>query len=95
MKIKKPNKDLIILSNLLQKYNFIFGKCFIKNDNVIIKFYSQYQIERLLDLSSLKEFGLNFKIEKFDISSRNLHKIVFYFSFNKEYLKKIIKKLSK
>lgn len=95
MKIKKQNKDLIIFSNLLQKYNFIFGKCFIKNNDVIIKFYSQHQVERLLDLSSLKEFILNFEIEKFDISSRNLHKIVFNFSFNKEYLKKIIKKLSK
>ena len=86
MKIKlKPKID--VTQNLRENFknlNFSFGGIFQKENDVDIVFYSQYQIERLLNISKLKNYKISTFVENHQVEEENVHKICFLFTVNKD-----------
>lgn len=85
IKIKlKPKVDVTQkLKENLKNLNFSFGGMFQKENSIDIVFYSQYQIERLLNISKLKNYKISTFVENHEIEEENIHKICFIFIVNK------------
>lgn len=88
LKLKQANLENII--NNLKELNFNFGGVFEDDGNVKILFYSQYQIERFLNITNLEKYRIETSVEKFG----ECHKVAFEFCFDKFNLKIIEEKLS-
>jgi hypothetical protein len=88
LKVKRSSPDQLI--NNLKQLNFSFSSCTIEEDIVKIIFHSQYQIERLLNITKLEKYKIVTFIEKFDEN----YKISFVFSFKEEYVELISKELN-
>jgi hypothetical protein len=87
LKLKQVNTN-DLLENL-KLINLHFGFLSQENDNVKITFYSQYQIERLLNITKLEKYNIETFIENFGEN----HKICFYFYFNKIHIDAVNEKL--
>lgn len=90
-KIKLKTKINVCKSLLLNlhKLNFIFGLVSQKDNLIKIIFYSQYQLERFLNITELENYKIKTFVEKFE----NHHKIVFSLFFNEKLVENINKKL--
>lgn len=95
IKIKLKPKVIVTegFINNLKNLNFNFTNVNQKDEDVIVTFYSQYQIERLLNITELQNYKINTFIEKHNLNEEIYHKICFLFSFNKNELNFINDKL--
>jgi len=95
IKIKLKPKVIVTeeLVNNLKNLNFIFTGFVQKQDDIFLIFYSQHQIERLLNITELQNYKINTFIEKHNINEEIYNKICFNFSFNKNELNFINDKL--
>ena len=89
IKLKLKEVSTNELLNNLKLVNFNFGFLSQDNDNIKITFYSQYQIERFLNITKLEKYKIETFIEKFGEN----HKVCFDFYFNKFSLGDVNEKL--
>jgi len=88
-------ENISFLEEELTKKNFTFKKCYIKNDIVNIKFYSQYQIERFLNIIQINNYAIKLSLEKFAIENKTYNKILYRIMFSKKYLPDVLENINK
>ena len=91
LKLKESKTEPLIYN--LKNLNFIFGLVVQEQTNINITFYSQYQIERLLNITDLKKYSLQTFVENFPSENESHYKIGFIFSFSLDEVELINNKL--
>lgn len=79
LKLKKNQIEPLVFN--LKRLNFNFEKITEDGIKINIIFYSQYQIERLLNITNLKKYDIKTFVENFPTEKENHYKIAFLFSF--------------
>lgn len=80
LKIKENRNESIIRN--LHILNFHFERVLEKENNISITFYSQYQIERFLNITNLEKYNIQTFVENFPKEEENHYKVCFIFSFH-------------
>lgn len=86
IKLKIRDNNTQEITDNFKDLNFHFGSITEDGKNIKIIFYSQYQLERFLNITNLQKYHIETFIENFNTEDENRYKIGFFFFFSKEHL---------